>query len=350
MTATDSGACPDAKRQKVEAPSATAVAAAGQYKEYAKYYDPTAYPAPGGLREDAGLRGQIIDGKAQAQGIRTKLKDIVARYIADGGRQPGLTVVLVGDNAASKVYVRQKQKACDEVGVRSELLTLPSTTTRDELLKTVQRLNADNGVDGILVQLPLPEGELRDSQSEVLELIDPSKDVDGFHPYNVGRLVSRSPTLRPCTPWGVMHLIRSTGANTYGLDCLVVGASNHVGRPMALELLLAGASVTVTHRFTRDLPDLVRRAECVVVAAGKAGLVKAEWIRPGAIVIDVGINRIDGKLCGDVADFPAAKERAGWITPVPGGVGPMTVAMLLQNTVAAYEARTGKAASQSDKA
>jgi methylenetetrahydrofolate dehydrogenase (NADP+)/methenyltetrahydrofolate cyclohydrolase len=222
------------------------------------------------------------------------------------------------------------------VGIDSQLLEMPAETTPQELLATIDKLNKDDACDGILVQLPLPTPELQKQQSAILERILPDKDVDGFHPYNLGCLVTREPKLRPCTPFGVMHLLWSTGVNPYGLRCVVVGASNHVGRPMMLELLLNGASVQIVHRFTQDLEQVVREAECLIVACGKPGLVRGEWIRPGAVVIDVGINRLEsGKLVGDV-DFEVAKERAGWITPVPGGVGPMTVAMLLRNTMTAY--------------
>ncbi|CAD7938359.1 unnamed protein product [Amoebophrya sp. A25] len=254
-------------------------------------------------------------------------------------RPPGLTVVLVGSNPASKVYVGRKQKACEEVGIKSTLRELPEETTPEELLALVDHLNADPSCDGILVQLPLPSPALQEIQSELLQRISPTKDVDGFHPLNLGCLMAREPRLRPCTPLGVMHLLWSTGVNPYGLRCLVVGVSNHVGRPMIMELLLNGCSVMAVHRFTRaeDLENFVREAECVIVAVGKPGIIKGEWIREGAIVIDVGINRLDnGKLVGDV-DFDTAKDRASWITPVPGGVGPMTVAMLLQNTATAYE-------------
>lgn len=325
--------------------AAAAAAALGEVEpiqaEYAAQYQTKHYDKPVGLPND-GVRGRLIDGKAISAQSREKVKVKVIARMADARftpRAPNLVVILVGENAASKVYIRQKQKACEEVGITSTLLTLPDDTSIDDLLATVVRLNEDTVVDGILVQLPLPTEELRQASARVLETIDPMKDVDGFHPTNLGALVSRQPRLRPCTPWGVMHLLWSTGINPYGLECVVVGASNHVGRPMMLELLLNGASVQIAHRFTRDLESLIRRAECVIVAAGKPGLVKGDWIREGAIVIDVGMNRLEsGKLCGDV-DFETAKTRAGWITPVPGGVGPMTVAMLLENTVAAYDMR-----------
>lgn len=324
---------PDAKRARTEESLPQNAA------EISRKYHPENYTTPRGLNDD-GVRGRLIDGKAIAQKVRQKLKEGVKERLEDkrfAPRPPKLVVILVGENAASKVYIRQKQKACEECGITSQLVNLPAETTPEKLLTIVKEMNDDPVVDGVLVQLPLPTEELRAIQQEVVEAIRPDKDVDGFHPYNLGRLVSRTPTLRPCTPWGVMHLIWSTGVNPYGLRCVVVGSSNHVGRPMMLELLLNGASVQIAHRFTRDLESLIRDAECIVVAAGKPGLIKGEWIRPGAIVIDVGMNRLPtGKLCGDV-DFESAKERAGWITPVPGGVGPMTVAMLLQNTLDAYD-------------
>lgn len=310
------------------------------YLNPTQYYSPQNYSAPRGLVDD-GIRGRLIDGKKIAaelrESVKAKLVQIVAAQGCPEPPMPGLVVVLVGEDPASKVYIKQKQIACAEVGIKSTLLTLPIETSPEELFHTIVRLNDDKTCDGILVQLPLPSEELCSVQSSILETIRPDKDVDGFHPYNLGCLVAREPKLRPCTPFGVMHLIWSTGVNPYGLRCLVVGASNHVGRPMMLELLLNGCSVQIAHRFTTNLEELVREAECLVVACGKPGLVKGEWIRPGAIVIDVGINRLaSGKLVGDV-DFEAAKGRAGWITPVPGGVGPMTVAMLLRNTISAYE-------------
>ena len=314
------------KRAKVES-----------YSEFSKYYEPKNHCELKGIDAN-GEKGKIICGKTISAEIRTRVKKDLEAKMADERfekRAPGLTVILVGDNGASKVYIRQKERACKEVGINSTLLNLPSETTLEKLLSEIDRLNDDENCDGILVQLPLP-GDLQGSVSEVIQKIKPDKDVDGFHPTNIGNLVSRTPTLRPCTPWGVMQLIWSTGVNPYGLECLVVGASNHVGRPMMLELLLNGASCQMAHRFTRDLEAHVRRAECVIVAAGKPGLVKGEWIKPGAIVIDIGINRVDGKLVGDV-DFEVAKQNAGFITPVPGGVGPMTVAMLLSNTMSAFD-------------
>ncbi|HEX9795766.1 MAG TPA: bifunctional methylenetetrahydrofolate dehydrogenase/methenyltetrahydrofolate cyclohydrolase FolD, partial [Anaerolineales bacterium] len=247
---------------------------------------------------------------------------------------PGLAVILVGSDPASQVYVSHKRKDCEEVGFVSQAYDLSASTSQGELLALIERLNDDPSIDGILVQLPLPENL---DASLLLEHIRPDKDVDGFHPYNIGRLAQRMPLLRPCTPKGIMTLLHSTGVDLYGLHAVVVGASNIVGRPMAMELLLAGCTVTITHRFTKDLAGHVAQADIVVVAAGKPGLVKGEWIKPGAIVIDVGINRqADGKLIGDV-EYDTALPRAGWITPVPGGVGPMTRAGLLENTLHAAE-------------
>ena len=277
-------------------------------------------------------RAALIDGKAIAREVRALVRAAVDRRVAAGGRPPGLAVVMVGDNAASQVYVRHKRSACAECGMYSIAVDLPRSTSEVELLARIDELNADDRIDGILVQLPLPE-HIR--QTSVVERIDPRKDVDGFHPYNIGRLAERNPLIRPCTPYGVIRLLDHIGVSVKGKHCVVVGASNIVGRPMSLELLLMGATTTVTHRFTQDLAHHVREAEILVAAAGKPGLIKGEWIRPGAVVVDVGINRMpNGSLCGDV-EFEAAAERAGWITPVPGGVGPMTVAMLMQNTLEA---------------
>jgi len=279
----------------------------------------------------------LIDGRKIAESLRAEIKTRVDQRLASGGRVPGLAVVMVGNNPASEVYVRNKRKACVEVGIRSFSHDLPGDTSEAALLALIDSLNANRDVDGILVQLPLPAHINTD---RIIEHIRPGKDVDGFHPYNVGRLALRKPVLRPCTPRGVIRLLESTGQALRGKDAVVVGASNHVGRPMALELLLAGCTTTVCHRFTRDLAQQVAAAEILVVAVGKPGLVQGAWIKPGALVIDVGINRdADGTLVGDV-QFEAARERAGWITPVPGGVGPMTVATLLLNTLDAAEAST----------
>jgi methylenetetrahydrofolate dehydrogenase (NADP+)/methenyltetrahydrofolate cyclohydrolase len=276
------------------------------------------------------MAAQIIDGKAIAADIRREVREASERLAAQGKRRPGLAVVLVGDDPASHVYVRNKRMACEECGFVSVSHDLPHSATQTELLSLIDRLNADDAIDGILVQVPLPD---HIDERVVIEAIAPAKDVDGFHPYNVGRLALRNPLMRPCTPYGVIRLLDRCGINPKGMHSVVVGASNLVGRPMALELLLAGATVTVCHRFTRDLRSHVEGAELLVVAVGRPGLVPGDWIRPGAVVVDVGINRLpDGKLCGDV-QFAAAAERASWITPVPGGVGPMTVAILMKNTL-----------------
>ncbi|UZJ59208.1 bifunctional methylenetetrahydrofolate dehydrogenase/methenyltetrahydrofolate cyclohydrolase FolD [Pseudomonas sp. KU26590] len=284
------------------------------------------------------MTAKLIDGKAIAANLRQQIAQRVAQRHEQGLRTPGLAVILVGSDPASQVYVSHKRKDCEEVGFISQAYDLPSETTQTELTDLIDRLNDDPAIDGILLQLPLPEHL---ESSSLLERIRPDKDVDGFHPYNVGRLAQRIPLLRPCTPKGIMTLLESTGVDLYGKDAVVVGASNIVGRPMAMELLLAGCTVTVTHRFTQDLAGHVGRADLVVVAAGKPGLVKGEWIKEGAIVIDVGINRQDdGKLVGDVV-YETALPRAGWITPVPGGVGPMTRACLLENTLYAAETLHG---------
>ena len=278
------------------------------------------------------MAAQLIDGKAIAQGVRAEVRRSVEGLLARGGRRPGLAVVMVGDNAASAVYVRNKRRACEECGITSFAYDLPHSSSQLELLERIDALNADDAVDGILVQLPVPEHIRQDA---IVERIDPRKDVDGFHPYNVGRLAERNPLIRPCTPYGVIRMLDHIGVSVKGKHAVVVGASNIVGRPMSLELLLMGATTTVAHRFTTDLESHVRQAEVLNVAAGKPGLIKGEWIRPGAVVVDVGMNRRDdGTLCGDV-EFEAASQRAAWITPVPGGVGPMTVAMLMRNTLEA---------------
>ena len=280
------------------------------------------------------MTAQIIDGKQIAAELRKTLKQRIDKRIDDGLRKPGLAVILVGSDPASEVYVRNKRKGCKEIGIESLAYDLDSDTTEEKLLSLIDDLNNNDSIDGILVQFPVPR---HINTETIIERIKPDKDVDGFHPYNVGRLASRMPVLRSCTPRGVMTLLESTGDEIRGQDAIIIGASNHVGRPMALELLLAGCTVTICHRFTKDLETKVGQADIVVVAVGKPGIVKGEWIKTGATVIDVGINRNeDGKLIGDL-DFDAAKEKAGWITPVPGGVGPMTVATLLQNTIDAAE-------------
>ena len=280
------------------------------------------------------MTAQLIDGKAIAANIRQQIAQRVAERREQGLRAPGLAVILVGSDPASQVYVAHKRKDCEEVGFISRAYDLGDETSQDELRDLIDSLNEDASIDGILLQLPLPAHL---DASLLLERIRPDKDVDGFHPYNIGRLAQRMPLLRPCTPKGIMTLLASTGQDLYGMHAVVVGASNIVGRPMALELLLGGCTVTITHRFTKDLAGHVAQADIVVVAAGKPGLVKGEWVKEGAIVIDVGINRqADGKLIGDVV-YETALPRAGWITPVPGGVGPMTRACLLENTLHAAE-------------
>jgi methylenetetrahydrofolate dehydrogenase (NADP+)/methenyltetrahydrofolate cyclohydrolase len=277
---------------------------------------------------------RILDGKALAQRVTEDIRARVAARVAAGLAPPGLAVVLVGDNAASQVYVRNKRKTTDAVGMRSFAFDRPAQTTEREILSLIDALNNDPAVHGVLVQLPLPKHVDAD---RVLEHIDPKKDVDGLHPYNIGRLVQKRPVLRPCTPQGCMRLLAETGESLIGKHAVIIGQSNIVGRPMALELLMARCTVTICHSATRDLPSLVREADIVVAAVGKPGFVIGDWIRPGAIVIDVGVNRLaDGKLAGDV-DHAGARERASWITPVPGGVGPMTIAMLLENTLRAAE-------------
>lgn len=280
------------------------------------------------------MSAKILNGKELADNLLRQIRQTVEGRLAQQKRAPALAVILVGEDPASTIYVRNKRRSCDIAGVRSLSYDLPASTSQGELLALIDKLNGDQEIDGILVQLPLPKHI--DSET-VIERIRPDKDVDGFHPYNIGRLALRMPTLRPCTPRGVMTLLKTTGDDLKGKHAVIVGASNIVGRPMGLELLLAGCTVTTTHRFTKGLENFVRQAEILVVAVGKPGLVKGEWIREGATVIDVGINRLpDGSICGDVA-FDKASERAAWITPVPGGVGPMTVATLLQNTLEAVQ-------------
>ena len=276
------------------------------------------------------MPAQLIDGKAIAANIRASVKTQIDERLSAGKRAPGLAVVLVGQDPASEVYVGNKRRACEQVGIRSFDYDMPADTSQAALEQLIDELNANSDIDGILLQLPLPAGL---DATPILERIHPHKDVDGFHPYNVGRLAQRIPALRPCTPKGIITLLDSTQIDLHGLNAVVVGASNIVGRPMSLELLLAGATTTVCHRFTNDLEKHVRRADIVVVAVGKPEFIPGEWIKEGAIVIDVGMNRLnDGRLTGDV-EFEVAAQRAGWITPVPGGVGPMTVASLIENTL-----------------
>ncbi|NOU50720.1 bifunctional methylenetetrahydrofolate dehydrogenase/methenyltetrahydrofolate cyclohydrolase FolD [Pseudoalteromonas sp. JBTF-M23] len=280
------------------------------------------------------MTANIIDGKAIAKQVRTTVTKRVAERVEQGLRAPGLAVVLVGQDPASQVYVGSKRKACEEVGFISKSFDLPGDTNEQQLLELVDSLNTDPEVDGILVQLPLPAGL---DAEKILERIHPHKDVDGFHPYNIGRLAQRMPALRPCTPKGIITLLDSTGVRYKGMHAVVVGASNIVGRPMSLELLLAGCTTTVCHKFTQDLEAHVRRADLLVVAVGKPEFIPGDWIKEGAIVIDVGINRLEsGKLVGDV-QYSIAEQKASFITPVPGGVGPMTVASLIENTLEACE-------------
>lgn len=275
------------------------------------------------------MTAKRIDGKRIAAEIRREVKAEVDSDLQSGLHAPGLAVILVGNDGPSQIYVRNKRRACEEVGIRSLDYDLPVETSQAELLALIDELNADPMVSGILVQLPLPDAI---DETVVIERIVPTKDVDGFHPYTVGRLSQRIPVLRPCTPFGILTLLERHAIAVKGRHAVVVGASNHVGRPLALELLLAGATTTVCHRFTRGLASHVARAEILCVAVGKPNLIPGSWIRPGSAVVDVGINRLDdGRLAGDVA-FEEAATRAAWITPVPGGVGPMTVAMLMHNT------------------
>ncbi|HID44153.1 MAG TPA: bifunctional methylenetetrahydrofolate dehydrogenase/methenyltetrahydrofolate cyclohydrolase FolD [Chromatiaceae bacterium] len=285
------------------------------------------------------MSAHILDGKAIAADLRKTIQAEVKTLTAAGQRPPGLAVILVGDNPASQVYVRNKQKACEEVGFLSELIRLEADTPQQALLTLIDTLNQREEIDGILVQLPLPD---QIDEETVIERILPTKDVDGFHPYNVGRLVLRMPLLRPCTPKGVMTMLDHTGMELAGKDAVIIGQSNIVGRPMALELLMARCTITVCHSRTKNLTDKIRGADIVIAAVGRPEFVQGDWIQPGATVIDVGINRKDdGKLCGDV-DFTAASEVAGWITPVPGGVGPMTIATLLENTLQAARLHNDK--------
>ncbi len=277
------------------------------------------------------MSARVIDGKAFATGVRGEVASAVARL----ERPPGLAVVLVGDDPASAVYVRSKERACREAGMASFEHRMPATTTQDDLLALVRTLNADEAVDGILVQLPLPE---QINADVIIAAIDPDKDVDGFHPVNAGRLATGLPGFVPCTPRGCLMLIKDVRGDLSGLDAVVIGRSNIVGKPMAQLLIAESCTVTVAHSRTRDLPGIVRRADIVVAAVGRAAMVRGDWIKPGATVIDVGINRVDGKLVGDVA-FQEAAEVAGAITPVPGGVGPMTIACLLQNTLISAQRR-----------
>ncbi len=276
------------------------------------------------------MTAQIIDGATIAKRIRANIKATVAERVEKGLSQPGLAVILVGADPASTIYVQKKRQACEEAGFLSKSFDLPESTNQESLLELVDQLNADPTIHGILVQLPLPDHL---DTNDIINRIHPDKDVDGFHPLNIGLLAQRMPRLRPCTPKGIMKLLETTGEPLKGKHAVIVGASNIVGRPMTLELLLAGCTTTTCHRFTKNLEHHVGQADLLVVAVGKPELVPGEWVKPGAIVIDVGVNRCeDGKLRGDIG-FASAAQRASWITPVPGGVGPMTVAMLLENTL-----------------
>ncbi len=280
------------------------------------------------------MSAKLLEGKVIATQLRHKIQQQVQARIEEGLRPPGLAVILIGDHSASQVYVRHKRNACAEVGIISKSFNLPYNTSQEKLLALLDQLNENNEIDGILVQLPLPDHI--DSEF-VIERIVPHKDVDGFHPYNVGRLALRLPLLRSCTPKGVMTLLAHTGVDLAGLDAVIIGQSNIVGRPMALELLAARCTITICHSRTRDLMTKVQHADIVVAAVGKPRLITGDWIKSGAIVIDVGMNRLDnGRLAGDV-DFTTASQQASWITPVPGGVGPMTVASLLENTLQAAQ-------------
>jgi len=285
---------------------------------------------------DTSMTAQILDGKGLAKRILHGLSDDIRNILisSEGHRAPGLAVILVGDDPASQIYVRKKQEACAQVGILSTPYILPSTVSQAELSDLIESLNINPDIDGILLQLPLPKSI---DPTALIDTLSPAKDVDGFHPYNLGCLAARRPKLHPCTPRGVMTLLEQTGVPLRGMNALVVGASNIVGRPMALELLHAESTVTIAHRFTKNLEEHVRSAELLIVAIGQPGVILAPWIKPGAIVIDVGINRRDdGTVVGDI-DFSETQKHASWITPVPGGVGPMTVATLLQNTVHAFK-------------
>lgn len=278
------------------------------------------------------MTAQIINGKAMAAELRNDLKNVIVKKCAHGARQPGLAVILLGNDPASEIYVRNKRLACDEVGIKSFYHPLAKSISEEELIDLIASLNKNKEVDGILLQAPLPQ---HIDEDKIFECISPEKDVDGFHPYNLGRLAQRRPYLRPCTPYGIMLMLEEIKQQFKGIHAVIIGASNIVGRPMALELLIAGGTVTICHRFTTDLQSYVKEADLLISAVGKPMLIKGAWIKNGATVIDVGQNRLaNGLLTGDV-DFETAKERAAFITPVPGGVGPMTVTVLLRNTLIA---------------
>jgi len=280
------------------------------------------------------MTAKLIDGKALSANIKAEISSIISSNKKQGIREPGLAVILVGHNSASQIYVKNKRQACELVGMKSIYYGLPANVDEHELIELIQKLNQDKTIDGILLQLPLPQ---QIDSERVLECIRPDKDVDGFHPYNLGRLAQRRPLFRPCTPYGIILLLDSIGETYKGRHAVIVGASNIVGRPMAMELLLAGSTITVCHRFTHNLADFVKQADILVSAVGTPGVIKGNWIKPSATVIDVGINRLpDGRITGDI-EFEAAYQKAAWITPVPGGVGPMTVAVLLKNTLTASQ-------------
>jgi len=284
------------------------------------------------------MTARLIDGKAIAQSLRNEIKGKVDALTAAGKRPPGLAVVIVGQDPASQIYVRNKHQATEAVGMKSVMKVLPDTATQAEVLAVVAQLNADPTIDGILVQLPVPK---QIDSKAVIDAIAVGKDVDGFNPENLGLLAQRTPRLRPCTPYGCMKMLEHVGIDPAGMDAVVLGQSNIVGRPAALELLMKGATVTICHSRTKDLIGHVRRADLVVAGIGKPEFVKGDWLKPGAVVLDVGINRLpSGKVVGDV-EFESASKVASWITPVPGGVGPMTIAMLIQNTLEAYQHHEG---------
>lgn len=278
------------------------------------------------------MSASLIDGKTLSALRRDQLKQRVHELVQQGHRAPGLAVVLVGTDPASSVYVNNKRKACEEVGVLSDFHHLPEDISQKKLIKLITKLNKAPEIDGILIQLPLPK---HINEATIIERIKPAKDVDGFHPYNLGRLAQRNPLLRPCTPMGIMNLLEHYQLNVKGKHAVVIGASNIVGRPMSLELLAAGATVTVCHRLTQNLEQFVRIADLIVVAAGDMDVIEVEWLNENQVIIDVGIHRLpDGTIRGDV-DFKKARDKVAWITPVPGGVGPMTVVSLLENTLMA---------------
>lgn len=284
------------------------------------------------------MTAKLIDGKKIADEVLSQLKTKITMYLESGKRKPSLAVILVGNEPASELYVQRKQEACEKTQIDSHLFRFNAQINEADLLQQIAVLNQADNIDGILVQLPLPE---QINVTKVLNAIDPEKDVDGFHPYNLGLLLQKRPNLRSCTPKGVMHLLQTIEYPCKGCNAVVVGASNTVGRPMVAELLMADATVTVCHRSTKNLIEHIQQADLLIVGIGQAEFVKGEWIKPGAVVIDIGINRKNGAVVGDV-EFEAAKANASWMTPVPGGVGPMTVACLLENTVQIYCANISK--------